>query len=98
MHPVDNPGQPAKKGRTKKKKKTLVLTLGSPPEKGGKKKKKTAPIPPQKTLPECRPPEKAPKKKKKKTVPVLSRNVIERTGRFCHGTSRRTDARTDYVT
>jgi hypothetical protein len=48
-NPSINPGQvrrlhnePAGKGqKTKKKKKTLVLTLGSPSEKGGKKKKKT---------------------------------------------------------
>jgi hypothetical protein len=58
--------------------------LGSLPEKGEKKKKKkTAPVTPQKTLPEGRPPEKAKKKKKKKkkTCPSVGRGPeTRRTG------------------
>jgi hypothetical protein len=84
-------GSPSKKGGQKKKK-TLVLTLGSPPEKGGKKKKKNPGINLGQPVGEGRK-----KKKKKKKVPILPRNVIERTDQFCRGTSRRTHARTDYV-
>jgi hypothetical protein len=107
MHPVDNPGQPAEKGRTKK-------TLGSPPEKGGKKKNKKPGINLGQPAGEGRKKKKKQRRfrhrkrcpnvarrrreKKKKTVPVLPRNAIGRTGRFCRGTSRRTDGRTDYVT
>ncbi len=95
MHPVDNPGQPAEKGRTKK---NPGINPGQP---AGEGRKKAAPVPPQKTLPERRPPK---KKKKKNSAdsagerhrtdrPVLPRNVVGRTGRFCRGTS--SDGRTD---
>jgi hypothetical protein len=75
--PGINPGQPAGEGREKKKKKNPGINLGQPAGEGR--------VPPQKTLPERRPPEKAKKKKKKKkkkTVPVVPRNVVGRTDRL----------------